>query len=314
LITRPVLRYYGGKWRLSRRLIDLLPPHHIYTEAFGGAASVLMLKPRAPAEIYNDLDSEVVNVFRVLQVRARAQRLEQLLRVTPFAREEFEKSYKPCADQVERARRTIIRAFMGFGSDSITRVKATHTGFNTRISTHATMKTGFRSNSWRSNTPAAVDWSRYPNSLQGFIERLSGVVIENRDALEVLAKADRPETLHYVDPPYPRDVRNNGATDSRVEHNYRHEMKDSDHERLAGLLRSLKGMVIISSYPGDLYRRLFGDWKTIEWIGQQFCHGSQKRTETVWMNSAAYEQMPQKRFEMDHTNHDDVQAAAVGER
>jgi DNA adenine methylase len=291
--TRPVLRYYGGKWRLSRKLIELFPPHHVYTEGFGGAASVLMMKDRSPAEIYNDLDGEVVNVFRVLQVQAHARRLEKLLRVTPFAREEFEKSYKPSGDVVERARRTIMRSFMGFGSDSITRVKASDTGFNTRIST---MRTGFRSNSWRSNTPAAVDWARYPDNLETFCDRMRGVVIENRDALEVMAKADRIDTLHYVDPPYPKSTRNNGATDSRVEHNYRHEMDDAQHERLAELLHSLKGMVMISSYPSPLYRRLYADWESIEWTGQQFCHASQKRTEVVWLNSAAYLGSPIKRL------------------
>lgn len=281
-ITRPVLRYYGGKWRLAERIIRLFPPHHIYTEAFGGAASVLLQKPRSPAEIYNDLDGEVVNVFLVLQVPARARRLEQLLRVTPFSRAEFEKSYRHSADQVERARRTIIRSFMGFGSDSITRVKtAKGYGFNTRIST---MKTGFRSNSWRSNTPAAVDWSRYPNFLPIFAERFRGVVIENRDALKVLAKADRSDALHYVDPPYPKGVRNNGASQSRVEHNYRHEMTDKDHRRLADLLHSLKGMAIVSSYPGKLYSELYRDWFPVEWTGENFCHNAQTRTECVWMN------------------------------
>ena len=292
-ITRPVLRYYGGKFRLAHRLIDLFPPHHIYTETFGGAASVLMLKPRSPAEIYNDLDSEVVNVFRVLQVQSRARRLEQLLRVTPFSREEFEKSYKPSENAVERARRTIMRSFMGFGSDSITRVKASAAGFKTRIST---MKTGFRSNSWRSNTPAAVDWARYPDCLQAFCDRMRGVVIENRNALEILAKADRDDTLHYVDPPYPSSTRNDGATEKRVEHNYRHEMTDIDHGVLAKLLHDLKGMVLISSYPGELYQRLYADWKTVEWTGHQFCHASQKRTEVVWMNTAAWKASPIKRL------------------
>jgi DNA adenine methylase len=288
-ITRPLLRYYGGKWRLADRLIQIFPVHHIYTEVFGGAASVLLRKPRSPAEIYNDLDGEVVNVFRTLQVEARARRLEQLLRVTPFSRDEFEKSYKPTKDDLERARRTIIRSFMGFGSDSITRVKASGSGFNTRIST---MRTGFRSNSWRSNTPAAVDWARYPDCLQAFCERLRGVVIENRNALEILAKADRDDALHYVDPPYPRSTRNNGATESRVEHNYRHEMTDADHAKLAELLRSLKGMVIISSYPGPLYDQIFGDWEKLTWSGQQFCHGSQKRTECIWLNPAAAHYSP----------------------
>src|SRR5580658_8708284 len=103
-ITRPVLRYHGGKFRLAPRLLALFPEHRVYTEVYGGGASVLMLKPRCYSEIYNDLDGEVVNVFRVLQNRRKAKRLEALLRLTPFAREEFLLSYKRARADVERAR------------------------------------------------------------------------------------------------------------------------------------------------------------------------------------------------------------------
>lgn len=284
-IRRPVLRYYGGKWRLAPKLIKIFPAHRVYTEGFGGGGSVLLQKPRAQQEVYNDLDGEVVNVFRVLQVRSRAKKLEQLLRVTPFSRDEFNLSYQDCADPVERARRTISRSFMGYGSDSITRVKASRAGFNTSLS--KTMRTGFRVNSWRSNVSAAMDWSHYPDQVAAFCERMQGVVIENRDALTVIAKADVQDALHYVDPPYPKSVRNGGATESRVEHNYRHELTDADHERLAELLHSVEGMVVISSYPGDLYGQLYRDWERISWTGSQFCHGSAKRTEAVWINPAA---------------------------
>jgi len=65
----------------------------------------------------------------------------------------------------------------------------------------------------------------------------------------------------------------------------------------SGLLQALSGMVIISSYRSPLYERLFSGWNTIEWTGGQFCSAntnSQKRTETVWLNQAAWEQMPQR--------------------
>jgi len=150
-IRRPVLRYHGGKFRLAPKLIEIFPPHRVYTEAFGGGGSVLMRKPRSYAEIYNDLDGEVVNVFRVLQNRRKAKRLEELLRLTPFAREEFLLSYKQARSDVERARRTIVRSFMGFGSDSISRMKASRAGFNTRLS--STMSTGFR---WNANRRGAT--------------------------------------------------------------------------------------------------------------------------------------------------------------
>jgi hypothetical protein len=190
-VRRPVLRYHGGKFRLAPNLIALFPEHRVYTEVYGGGGSVLMLKPCCYSEIYNDLDGEVVNVFRVLQDRKKAARLEAALRVTPFARAEFELSYKHTRSEVERARRTIIRSFMGFGSDSISRMKASRAGFNTRIS--SVMSTGFRWNANRSGTTPATDWRVYPDCIPAFVARLQGVTIENRDARQILEKMDRPD-------------------------------------------------------------------------------------------------------------------------
>jgi DNA adenine methylase len=293
-IRRPVMRYHGGKFRLAPRLLEIFPPHRVYTEAFGGGASVLLLKPRCYSEIYNDLDGEVVNVFRVLQNPRKAKRLRRLLQVTPFARAEFELSYRHSRSDVERARRTLIRSFMGFGSDSISRTKASRAGFNTRIS--STMATGFRWNSNRSGTTAATDWRSYPHHIDAFVARLQGVTIENRDALEILAKIDRADALHYVDPPYPHSVRREG-NGSTPEHRYRWEMTDADHKRLAKLLRSLRGMVIVSSYPGPLYERLYRGWRQMWWTSGQFVSSNnvhmagsaeQRRTECVWLNEAAW--------------------------
>src|SRR6266478_9394368 len=286
-VRRPVLRYHGGKFRLAPLLLELFPDHRVYTEAFGGGASVLMLKPRCYSEIYNDLDGEVVNVFRVLQDRKRAARLEELLRVTPFARAEFLLSYKHTRSEVERARRTIIRSYMGWGSDSISRLKASRAGFNTRIS--STMNTGFRWNANRSGTTAASDWKGYPQEIASFVDRLQGVTIENRNALVILEKMDREDALHYIDPPYPMSTRKIG-NGTALEHRYRWEMTDNDHKKLAELLHSLKGMVIISSYQGPLYGKLYCGWKRVSWTGGQYCSqnsGDKTRTECVWLNRAA---------------------------
>ena len=69
--VRPMVRWHGGKWVLAPWIISHFPPHQIYTEAFGGAASVLLKKPRCYAEIYNDLDGEIVNLFRVARERGK---------------------------------------------------------------------------------------------------------------------------------------------------------------------------------------------------------------------------------------------------
>ncbi len=259
-VTRPVLRYFGGKWMLAPWITSHFPPHRIYVEAFGGGASVLLRKPRSWAEVYNDLDGEIVNVFRVVQTRPRE--LERLLAWTPFARAEFDMAHEPSDDPVEQARRSIIRSFMGHGADSLTRGS----------------KSGFRANSNHRNQGrnAAADWANYLPALPAIRDRLTGVIVENRDAKAVMAGQDSPETLHFVDPPYP------WATRSEKRHGYRHEMTDQEHLELIAFLRGLRGMVILCGYPGQLY----GD---LEWERREvsaFADGAAKRTEVLWLNPA----------------------------
>jgi DNA adenine methylase len=217
-VTRTVLRYHGGKWRLAEWLLKHFPPHRIYVEPFGGAASVLMQKPRVYGEVYNDLDGEIVNVFRVLRNPLSAKELERLIRYTPYSREEFKLSYEDTSDVIERARRTICRSFQGFGSASVTKAH----------------QTGFRSNATRNGTTPAQDWANYPGHITEFTDRLRGVVIENRDAIEVINQHDSPRTLFYIDPPYPFEARYQSA---RWRDCYRFELSDVDHRRLADVLR-----------------------------------------------------------------------------
>lgn len=284
--TRPVLRYHGGKWRLAPWVISFFPPHRIYVEAYGGAASVLMRKEPTYAEVYNDLDGEVVNVFRVLREPSQALELSRLLALTPYARDEFTAAYQDAdVDAVERARRTIIKAFMGFGSDAIRDAKPR--GMRTRASTHRVPPTGFRSNSNRSHTTPALDWLNYPAQLERFCARLAGVVIENHDAIATIRCHDREEALIYCDPPYVHSTRRpkKKGVDGG---GYRHEMTDADHRRLAETLRCARGMVVVSGYPCELYdRELYHDWERHE--RQHLADGARKRTEVVWLNAACSE-------------------------
>ena len=264
--TRPVMRYFGGKWKVAPWIISHFPPHRVYTESFGGGASVLMRKPVAYGEVYNDLDGRVVNVFRVLQKPTWAKRLERKLRVTPFAREEFELSYKRSRDPVEDARRTLIASFMGFGSDSVTRG----------------CRTGFRCNSNKAGTTPAHDWHRWPDQVERFTERLKYVIIENRDALEVMASQDEEGALHYVDPPYVH------ATRVRMHgrRGYQHELDDQAHLDLLAFLGTLKGMVVLSGYAHPLYDGLVkAGW--LELKSPALAFGSTIRTEVLWLNPSA---------------------------
>ncbi len=268
---RPALRYHGGKWLLAPWIISHFPPHRVYVEAFAGGASVLLRKRRSYAEVYNDRWSTVVDVFRVLRDPFLASELERLLRLTPFARDEFESSEQDEAlPMVERARRTILRSFAGFGS----------------ASTNGANATGFRANSNRSGTTPAHDWANYPSHIAALSERMSGVTIENRDAAECIRQHDGPDTLHYVDPPYPHSTRNMERGNAA----YAHEMTDDDHRQLAETLNRCTGMVVISGYPCDLYDlELFKNWNRTAL--DTFADGARPRKEVLWMNEAAIKRL-----------------------
>lgn len=258
-LTRPALRYHGGKWKLAPWIVSHFPRHRTYIEPYGGAASVLLRKPRSYAEIYNDLWGEVVNLFRVLRNQQDRARLVEMIELTPFARDEHQLSYTPCNDPVEQARRTVVRSFMGFGSDGLNQT------------------TGFRNNATRSGTTPCHDWANYPPALASIGERLTAVVIENRPAVTLVTSngLDKPDTLIYADPPYPKSTRDNGD-------DYAHEMTDDDHREMASVLREIKSMVVVSGYACELYdNELFADWHRV----QRATHadGARGRVEVLWI-------------------------------
>lgn len=255
---RPILRWHGGKWRLAKWIIQHLPKHKVYVEPFGGAASVLIRKNRSYAEIYNDMDGEVVNLFRV--ARDNGKELKRILELTPFARDEFVMSYEQSEDPLEQARRTVIRSFMGFGS-------AASSGANT----------GFRSNSNRSGTTPSHDWMNYPKAFDALIDRLRGVVIENRPAVEVMQAHDCNDAVHYVDPPYVPETRDKGR-------DYRFEMTVEQHIELAKALHELRGSVVLSGYSCGLYEELYKGWRRVE--RRSLADGARPRVEVLWLSKS----------------------------
>jgi DNA adenine methylase len=254
-VERPLVRYHGGKWELAPWIISHFPTHRVYVEPFGGGASVLLQKPRCYAEIYNDLDGEMVNLFRV--VRERGADLLAAIETTPFSRAEFQTAYEPTTDSLEWARRVLMRSHFGHAGDG----------------THGRV-TGFRSRSVNSGTHPGMQWRTFPDSVAAIVDRLRGVVIENRDAVEVILQHDHKETLYYIDPPYVPETRDAGK-------DYRHEMTVEQHRRLAEVLHEVAGGVILSGYPSTLYEELYGDWRRVE--RKALAEGARERVEVLWM-------------------------------
>lgn len=267
---RPALRWHGGKWILAPWIIKHFPPHRVYVEPYGGAASVMLRKERSYGEVYNDLDEEVVTLFRVLRDPEQATRLIESLRLTPFSRDEFFAAYEDTGCPIEQSRRLAVRSFMGFGSD----------GFNKKV------RTGFRANSNRSGTTPAHNWVNYPECLALLVDRMRGVVIENKPAIQVMQQHDGPRTLHYIDPPYLPSTRSNKSRKTGEKyHAYRHEMTSADHAEMLGVLRKLQGAVVLSGYPDAGYDNALTDWRRVE--RPSLADGARARIEVLWLNRAA---------------------------
>jgi DNA adenine methylase len=261
--TRPVLRYHGGKWRIAPWIISHFPAHAAYVEVFGGSAGVLLRKERSNVEVYNDLDSQVYNFFRALRDPAKQSALTKLIELTPFSREEFSLTYEQSDDPIEAARRFVARCYFGHGTCSM----------------DVNDSNGFRSCDIRAGKSYAREWAGVPLAITRAAERLRGVTIENLDFRKLIPRFDNPDTLFYVDPPYPLSPRSGGGK------GYVHEMSDQDHRQLAWILKSIKGKAIVSGYPCKLYHELYSGWRCDEKKttanGQV---GAVPRIEFLWMN------------------------------
>ena len=263
--TRPLLRYHGGKWTQRRHILAYMQtPHTVFLSWFAGGGSVEMMKPRVHTEVWNDRWGLVVNLYRVLRNRSQAAELERLLRLTPYARDEWNYvnslDWSTVTDPVELARLMIFRSFSGYGSGS----------------TNPNYSTGFRGSSSRSGFGPSRDWQNYPDQISRFTDRLQGITFENLHYRNLPDKHDTLHTLHYADPPYMLGTRNsNGEV-------YAYEMTDADHAEFLTMALRMNGQMIISAYETDLYNDLLTDWTKVQYGA--IADGGRDRTETLYIN------------------------------
>jgi DNA adenine methylase len=251
--------YFGSKFMIADWIISHFPAHSIYIEPFGGSACVMIKKRPARHEVFNDLNSEVVNFFRVLREPAKLAELTRLLELTPYSREEYLAAWdRPAGlDPVEAARRFFIHCEMSFA-----RNPNTFTVFS-----KATTKRGSRPGCFRTRIAA----------LPAVARRLGMVTVENMPALELLRKFDQPGALFYCDPPYVAATRTAFVGDYKS-----FEMAVDDHVELAAALASLKGCAVVSGYQCDLYDTLYAGWRRLD---KEACTlRGEKRTESIWLS------------------------------
>jgi len=174
-----ILNWYGGKQRLSRQIISMFPEHKRYVEVFMGSAAVFFNKPKAPENVLNDFNGNLVNLF--VQVRDNYDALAEKIFWTLNSREEYKKFYKLYQN--------------GFkGIDDVTR--AMMYLFLIRSSFNAQIQTDFSEKNTTSFNLQLIQRLKLAR------EKLDAVVIENMSFEQVIAKYDKPGTLMFLDPPY----------------------------------------------------------------------------------------------------------------
>lgn len=274
---KPPFPYIGSKQRLLKRLVlPNIPEHVYYGEVFGGSAAVLLSKPISQIEVYNDINSEVVNFYRML--RENQNELTRLLLFTPYSREEYEKAFYISEEDssLERARKFFVRARMGIAG-----LQNASTSFGMSVTLI------------RRNIPATC--SRYLSSIDGFEEvaaRLSKVQFENIDFRRFFRiyiskwnDTDPEQTFVYLDPPYIRNVPKEDINIMYQNDTYTEEDDDQLLELITKIYPSVRYM--ISHYDNEKYNQILHSWRKvcIE-IKTTSARKSRNRSrvECIWMN------------------------------
>ena len=253
-----IIKYPGSKWSIAKWIISHFPPHHSYLEPFFGSGAVLFNKQRSPIETVNDLDGDVVNLFE--WIRDDPEKLAAAIYWTPYSREVYNRAaaaYKTETDSFQRALIFCTKMMMGHG-------------FRTNE-----IKVGWKNDvQGREAAYAAKGWCAMPTRIKEAAERLRGVQIENRAALEVIRRFNFPNVLIYADPPY--------VLSTRYGKQYRCEMTVEDHAELLTTLKDHSGPVLLSGYDNPLYNEMLQNWHREEIDTRAQTAG--KRQEMLWMN------------------------------
>lgn len=178
--AKPIIPWIGGKRRLAKKIIPLLPPHGCYVEPFAGGAAILFLKDPSEAEVLNDINGDLVNLYRVV-----THHLEEFVRQFRWAlisREGYEMLNRSGTDgmtDIQRAARFYYLQKLAFGGKVESRTFGTST-----------------------TTQPRLNLLRIEEELSAAHIRLCRVTIENLPWRELMTRYDRPHTLFYCDPPY----------------------------------------------------------------------------------------------------------------
>lgn len=261
MTIKSILKYPGAKWNCAEWIISHFPAHAHYVEPYFGSGAVFFNKRPSRHEVINDLDHRVMNLCRV--IRTRGDELARAVRLTPYARAEYYQSYAVTGDEMEDARRFLVRCWMAHGFKPYCR-------------------TGWRHNGSKSLHPITNLWKDLPARIEATIARLADAEIESIPALAIIERYATIDTLIYADPPYVLSTRSHKKL-------YAHEMTDADHLTLLDALDAHPGPVVLSGYHCALYDDRLAHWQTREKKVQ--AEKGNTRTEVLWLNPVCVERL-----------------------
>lgn len=247
MLLKSCINRVGGKAYLSQWLCSFLPEHTLYCEPFAGGAKLLFSKKPSKIEILNDIDNNLVNLYRVIQNNEKRHKLVDILNETPYSRSIFQSwkyGDKTALDDIEKVARYFFLCKASFAGD--------------------VERGGFAVPSKATGRNPAMTYQKSIDALEHIAKRLKGVTIECLDYQECIRRYDSPESLFYIDCPY------YGHEDY-----YGDSFTEKDHYELSSILHSIKAKVMLSHYECDTYNRLYSDW--CKYTYQSF-KGSHKST------------------------------------
>ncbi|MDR3278514.1 MAG: DNA adenine methylase, partial [Oscillospiraceae bacterium] len=218
------ISWVGGKMALRDEIIARFPTEYgRYIEVFGGAGWTLFRKPPEKFEVWNDFNSDLVNLYRA--VKEHSEELIRALDWTLNSRADFNRLKMLFRTPVKlpdvpRAAEYFRLITLSYGSKCVS----------------------------FGGQPCELG-RRYP-AIRGAHVRLGGVVIENKDFEALLRQYDREDAFFYLDPPYYGTEDYYGGVD----------FTPDDHARLRGALAGIGGKFLLSYNDCPEIRELYGDF------------------------------------------------------
>ena len=222
--------WVGGKSRLRKTIIERIPEHVCYVEVFGGAGWVLFGKEQSKSEVYNDIDGELVNFFRVVKNchKAFLQAYEWILVSRKMFRDFIEAKPEEL-DEIQRAVRFFYIVRASFGG----KWKGASFGYSRTEKAHFNLD----------NVEGIV---------KGVYDRLRRVTIEECSFEKVVERYDSKDTFFYLDPPYYNIFF------------YKHNFIQEDFDRMSEVLAGIKGRFIMSLNDCEEVRKMFARYRIEE--------------------------------------------------